>query len=458
MAKKELLNTDQRVIFDFVLQDIRKAFIGCIHLIKGCAGTGKTFLTSVIVEEIVHNIKMKGNILCCASTHKAVRVMKEEAGISYQKVVFATVHSALGLREKIDGHGNVTYEPDKTIQKKIDKADFMIIDEASMLNDELFYLIMKQMRGSTLKIIMVGDPVQIPPIGKLDALPFQIEAQKEYKIKVSNLTSIIRQASGHPIIEKSKEIRHNLSSNQSFISRTDVESPVGSVYFCGKENLKEMFAEYFDTFDFKRNMDYARVIAWTNKKVDEYNKMIREVIYKQDKLPKIVIGEKLIINAPIVKRDRVILNNNDEVEVIGFKICKEEVKGLDKFIKYYDTTVKYETNFFGNMHHQIKIIHEDSDDEFDTICEQVKQVALDELKQNGPTSAKMYWVMYYNLKNYFAQVNWCYSTTVHKAQGSTYINTFIDESDIRKNSNVIERNRILYTAVTRCKRNCFIIN
>lgn len=441
--------SEQYQAFQRILDFCNEPF-GGIHLITGVAGTGKTYLTTKIVTELKSE-----NILVTAPTHKAVKVLQSEAGISYQKVSFATIHSALGLREKIDGHGNVTFEPDKDVQKKIDKAKFMVVDEASMIQDVLFNMLIDYVKNKNLKIIMVGDPVQIPPIGKKDAKPFQIGIQDKYNIKVSRLTTIVRQAVGHPIIEKSMEVRNRINESVSFINREDESTPSGSVYFCNNDNIKDKLKEYFDTLDFERNIDFARVIAWTNTKVNSYNDMIRKIIYKKDKLPKIVIGEKLIIDAPIVKKDKVIFNTNDEVEVVGYKICKEEVKGLDKYIQYYDTVVKYETTFFGSMHHNIKIVHENSDDEFDNICEMVKNVARQEVQ--GSSQAKMYWIMYYHLKEYFAQTKYGYAITAHKSQGSTYIHTFIDEYDIDKNPDIVERNRIKYTAITRAKRNCFII-
>jgi len=423
---------------------------GGIYLVTGVAGTGKTYLTTKIVTELKAE-----NILVTAPTHKAVKVLQSECNINFHKVKFATVHSALGLREKIDGHGTVTFEPEPNAQHKIEKANYMIVDEASMLHDQLFDMLAKYVEKHNLKIIMVGDPVQIPPIGKKDSKPFQHKYQLLYKIKISELKSIVRQSIGHPIIEKSFEVRTRINEPRPFVNRDNLESPVGSVFFCGKENLKDMFSDYFDSYDFNKNVDYARVIAWTNATVNDYNALIRSIIYKRNYLPKIVIGEKLIIDSPIVKNDKVVFNTNDEVEVVGYKICKEEVKGLDRFIKYYDTVVKYETTFFGNMHHNIKIVHEDSEPEFEEICDMVKQVALQE--KQGSNQAKMYWIMYYHLKNYFAQVKYSYSITVHKSQGSTYLHAFIDETDILKNPDIVERNRILYTAITRAKKNVYII-
>ena len=49
----------------------------------------------------------------------------------------------------------------------------------------------------------------------------------------------------------------------------------------------------------------------------------------------------------------------------------------------------------------------------------------------------------------FAQLNYGYAITVHKSQGSTFMNVFIDIQDIFENKNQPERLKCLYTAITR---------
>jgi hypothetical protein len=54
-----------------------------------------------------------------------------------------------------------------------------------------------------------------------------------------------------------------------------------------------------------------------------------------------------------------------------------------------------------------------------------------------------------NVMDRFAQLNYGYSITVHKSQGSTFKNVFIDIMDIFENKNKKERLKCLYTAITR---------
>ena len=52
----------------------------------------------------------------------------------------------------------------------------------------------------------------------------------------------------------------------------------------------------------------------------------------------------------------------------------------------------------------------------------------------------------------FAQLNYGYCITVHKSQGSTFKNVFIDINDILDNNNQNETSKCLYTAITRSSK------
>jgi exodeoxyribonuclease-5 len=67
------------------------------------------------------------------------------------------------------------------------------------------------------------------------------------------------------------------------------------------------------------------------------------------------------------------------------------------------------------------------------------------------------WVIYYNFLRRYADVNYAYAITAHKSQGSTYNTTFVLEDDIDMNINIVERNRIKYTAYTRASKKLYVL-
>jgi len=62
-----------------------------------------------------------------------------------------------------------------------------------------------------------------------------------------------------------------------------------------------------------------------------------------------------------------------------------------------------------------------------------------------------------NVVDIFAHLNYGYCITVHKSQGSTFKNSYIDVNDILSNNNKEESLKCLYTAITRAS-NCIILH
>ena len=62
-----------------------------------------------------------------------------------------------------------------------------------------------------------------------------------------------------------------------------------------------------------------------------------------------------------------------------------------------------------------------------------------------------------NVIDVFAQLNYGYCITVHKSQGSTFKNVFIDVYDIFDNNNKEDSLKCLYTAITRCSDNLYML-
>src|SRR3989442_625001 len=69
------------------------------NLLTGYSGTGKSFLTTKIIEELLFKNKSI-KIAITAPTNKAVRVLKNLSTISelHSQVEFNTLHSLLGLK------------------------------------------------------------------------------------------------------------------------------------------------------------------------------------------------------------------------------------------------------------------------------------------------------------------------------------------------------------------------
>ena len=147
----DLLNDEQKKIFDFI-------DMGYNIFITGGAGVGKSFVINLIPKRF-HNKK----IGICSMTGSSAIVING-----------TTLHSFMGIGL---ANGSVDYlilkiQKNKAILKKLMYLQLLVLDEVSMLGDDLFEkinIIFQTLRASDkpfggLQIVFVGDPFQLSPI------------------------------------------------------------------------------------------------------------------------------------------------------------------------------------------------------------------------------------------------------------------------------------------------------
>ncbi len=457
------LNFEQAICFkslvEFIQQDTGKQMM----LLKGYAGTGKTYLITKLLDYFF-TTRPNQQIAMTAPTNKAVKILRRSSQITKECVTFATIHSLLGLREQITENGDQIFVQANTDTPNIINFKLLIIDEVSMLPDDLFLKINNY--AGQVKIIFTGDSAQIPPVMKHDCIPFC--EPENYDIKTIELTEIMRQKKGNPIIETSFAIRENQTSHNLPIVRTTNlnEDGKGVIHInSGNEDERAAFIktleDYFHCDAFKNNSDYAKVISWTNKSVNQMNRLIRKMIFGEEMnmsllpLPKVMIGEKLIANKPIIKIDSKLgkiiqFSTNDEFEVISYEILTDK-----RFFFYYNTVVEEVLISGEKVRKNIIILHEDSEPEYNKKLNEIKNAAM---RETDPMRKRSEWRYFYDFQSEYANIGYNYAISAHKSQGSSYTNTFILEDDIDQNKKVIERNRIKYTACTRATDKLFLIS
>jgi AAA domain len=119
----------------------------------GQAGTGKTTLLSVLCNQ--PNIEA-GGVLLLAPTGKASVKMAQST-----KIKAYTIAQFLNGCDRYDPQ---TARYRLSSQPAMDTADTVIVDEASMLTEEMLAALLDALKG-VKRLILVGDPRQLPPIG-----------------------------------------------------------------------------------------------------------------------------------------------------------------------------------------------------------------------------------------------------------------------------------------------------
>lgn len=397
-------------------------------LLLGSAGVGKTYLVGELVrlflkDRTINSSYNNGMVYVTAPTNKALAVLKTKVHVP---VEFSTIHSALKLRRFITKTGAAVFTRYKARRDEFKDARIAVIDETSMLNkaieggyDEENNYVKGYLDDYGFPILYVGDNKQINPVGE----PFSPVFHKTYP--TVELTEIIRQGEGNPIIELSRDI------DMIWFKTPDIRDGKGYTYDNNKAGIIDSLAEVNGT-------DEMKYLAFTNDAVDAMNSHVRERRY--GKPAKVEKGETIVFNSPYGE-----FYTNKEV-----KVQDVEVVTSDVMVPKYNTKFDYDGIPISHTDH-IRMKYYRINDAFNVVHEHSESVYTSVVSTLKYNCSKLGWDWKgkFFFEEQFADIKYNHAITVHKSQGSTYKNTVINISDIMINPNAEERQRLLYTAVTR---------
>ena len=281
-----------------------------------------------------------------------------------------------------------------------------------MIDSVLFNYIHKGLCNS--KIIYVGDMYQLAPIKN------SISPVYEQGIKVHSLTINMRQENQEliDICNMAKEaVRNN----------TPLDIKYSSVINKANEE------DFINSF---KNISNTRVLNYTNKSVDVYNNYIRSYVKTNQDLYS--TNEVYILNNVCHTNGNVIFGHTED-EVI---------------IKELDTTeLTLEVNNVGILKYVDCVLYNLS-----TGRELNAKLMLDRQAYKDCLNrlAKLKdWTSYFYLKNNIPDLISKDACTVHKAQGSSLDDVYIDLTDLSKCTVPSTFYRLFYVAVSRARKRIF---
>jgi len=190
---------------------IKKSFSGCIHIITGGPGTGKSTITKAI---LLITERLTDKIILAAPTGRAAKRMTEITG----RKAF-TIHSLLEFDFK---KGRFKKNRDYPLNAKL-----LIVDEASMIDTQLMYALLQAVSQGT-RVLLIGDVDQLPSVGPGSVLKDLIASDQ---IPVTRLDQIFRQGKGSRIVTNAHRINkgyfpdvdHEKGSDFAFFQIEDSE-------------------------------------------------------------------------------------------------------------------------------------------------------------------------------------------------------------------------------------------
>lgn len=322
------LTDKQQEIFDDFIDRVHNAAGRSECVLVGYAGTGKTTL----VAEIVENLCKGWNIAVTSPTHKANSVIRnmlvKNVGLSNDDAQVSTIHSFLGLKLVYEKSRQVL-KHDPQSKNSTSMVDVLIVDECSMISEELYQHIKDQMFRVRRAIIFVGDSCQLPPveaegtIGEAKLSP-TFKAETKYE-----LTEVLRQAMDNPIISIATAIRECIGTKGDPLSILDTTYGLDTIIPIDDEDVflevyKQMICEStgleHDEDGILRNdkgevrsyrqesakiFDFVqenKILAYTNFRVNLANIYMRSTLF--DDPNELVKGEPIVFDE---KRQNVVL-------------------------------------------------------------------------------------------------------------------------------------------------------
>jgi exodeoxyribonuclease V alpha subunit len=177
--------------FDIQLADRQREALAAaltkkVAVITGGPGTGKTTLIQGIVEMVG---RKEQKVVLAAPTGRAAKRLAEATGLGAK-----TIHRLLEFNP-------ITGAFTRTREQPIE-ADFLVIDEVSMLDVELAAMLLEAVPPAT-RIVLVGDADQLPSVGPGNVLSDLIASES---VPVVRLEQIFRQADRSLIVENAHRI------------------------------------------------------------------------------------------------------------------------------------------------------------------------------------------------------------------------------------------------------------
>ena len=383
-----MLTKSQQVAIDEIKEFIKNDMI--VHCLSGSPGTGKSYLIETEIPKLLRNTPYF--LITTATTNKAAAVIH---GV--------TLCKAFGISLKADMDTGVQ---DYNLSRlKTMHNQFIIIDEASMLDGKLWQIV--QESSINCKFLLVGDKYQLPPV-KSTFNPFN-----EYPI--SELTEVVRQ--------KDPDFLDEIKHAKQGVIESEIYKPKENScihYLTSNKEVRDLLAS-FTTDD--------KALAYTNDKSVDLAFTIRRL---QNKSTDFCIGDPVAPKNYCEDIQGYSVQTGEDliVSAIG---KKQNIK-----IDTYDIEVR-PFNFVG------------TNGTF--LVPSNYKYALVVAKE---MAKKKKWREYYKIKEGLLDLRFNEASTIHCSQGSTYDRVFIHMTDLLTCKSYSTKARLLYVALSRAKNNVYI--
>lgn len=416
-----------------------------IKFTTGFAGSGKSTVLAGQANE---------NTLVLTPTHKARNVL-EAKGVDN---VF-TIHAVLKLCPVLNQNfrkGQKLKALKRIGGVELDDIDTVIIDEFSMINTSILDLLL-ELLPDHCDVHLFGDSYQLPPVDgeAIDPLDYADECD------ITELTVQHRAENLNVVNSFMRFMRYIKDGSEKDLTLTNLPTIT-------EEELSEQF-----------NPETERIIAYTNQRVIELNSLIET--------PDLNKGDNILINGleavvyakgsedsltsiypAMISKGKLSQDKRTEIEM---NLTKYNGWG---YVDPYDSLIVAIDGEFYNLKYDLEHYFNNKGYE-----EDVKDMQQLVIEKNGlddsvnlPKWCKSHqdsvgvkrrgqaWQTYISHTSNIFDLRYPFATTVHKSQGQEFDTVYIDQNNMRKavrNGYIENYARLMYVAISRSIKNCYII-
>ncbi|VAW10401.1 RecD-like DNA helicase Atu2026 [hydrothermal vent metagenome] len=425
-----------------------------VFLLKGFAGTGKTTIVGTLVNSL-WKTTMKSVLM--APTGRAAKVManysKTQAFTIHRKIYFPKKQSGGGVQFVLapNKHRDTIFIVDEASMIPDTPADSKLFENGSLLDDLLMFIY----SGHNCKLILIGDTAQLPPV-HLDLSP-ALDADKialNYNKEVTRLEldEVVRQAEDSGILMNATMLREQIQDGFFEAFRFDVDPFKDIVRLTDGHEIQEAIDSSYS----ENGKEETAFIVRSNKRANLYNENIRNrILFLENEL---AVGDFMMVVKNNyfwldAKSEAGFIANGDIIEVLeifaikelySFKFAEVKVQMVD-----YPDQRPFETVLLLDTIQAVtpSLSYEDGNRLYQNVMEDYANETSKYKKFLGVKGNK-----YFNS----LQVKFSYAITCHKSQGGQWNTVFIEQPYL-PNGVDKEYLRWLYTAVTRAKKQLYLI-
>ena len=462
------LTEQQNIVFEKIKEFMDSE--ASVFILRGYAGTGKTTMVKIIADYLAES----RDVHLMAPTGRAARVLSTKTGrpaVTIHKAIYekACVVSKKDVKDIAESEFKFVFPVRRNEHGGRIAA---IVDESSMvcsrkIEHELFVFGTDNLMEDLLdfvrpdfggKIIFVGDPAQLPPVGEPFSNAFRVEYFTERGLKVmeAELTEVLRQKGDSIILKNAMMIRDLLKKEKR--NNLVFEEKEGDV----ETVLSSEFLEKYLDYRKQSGKHDSVVICFSNSSASRYNRDIRTSLYGGD-VP-LRVNDILMITQNNYRLGRM---NGEFVPVLEVGVRTQQSAPVYAQVGSERKRILVTINFVqvtvpdgNNVPMQCMLIE-------DLLTSDKATISIDEnralyinfcmrdphLKQGTEEFADALMNdTYYNA----IRAKYGYAVTGHKCQGGEWGKVFVDYTD--RTGLDDDSLRWAYTATTRAQKTLYVTN